>query len=61
MIPLITSKNINKITKPLNNLIMSFNKKQLDKDGMYSKKQTKKPTPVVPPFKKGGMKGGKKC
>jgi hypothetical protein len=58
---LITTENINKILEPLNSLLMSFNKKQLDKDGEYSKKQIKKPAPIIPPFKKGGMKGGRKC
>lgn len=40
---------------------MSFNKKQLSADSQFAKKPVNKPAPVVPAFKKGGMKGGKKC
>ena len=40
---------------------MSFNKKELGKAAQPAKKVVAKPAPIVPPFKKGGMKGGKKC
>lgn len=40
---------------------MSFNKKELGKAEKFSKKPVNKPAPIVPAFKKGGMKGGKKC
>lgn len=48
---------------------MSFNKKQLDADSKFAKKQVNKPQPIIPPFatpnvkKMGGSikKGGRGC